>query len=179
MPTQVIYNSKNNEWYTPVRILELVRLFLGDIELDVASCEISNQNVKAKKFFDINNDALVQSWSAPTVWMNPPYSKDLFSKFVEKFIHEFENKSFQKGCVITNNNTETRAGQLLLSSCSFALFISKRVKFLNQDLKPTNTPLQGQTLYFFGATQKEFLEIQDELDRHGQTLVNYKKLLNI
>jgi hypothetical protein len=176
MTSPVVHNSKNNEWYTPSNILDLARLFLVEIDLDVASCETSNINVKAKNYFDLNNDALSKNWNAKTVWMNPPYSKDLFDKFINKFIQEFENKSFQKGVVITNNNTETKAGQMLLKNCSFALFFSKRIKFLNKNLKPANTPTQGQVLYFFGASKDDFVLLEKEIEKHGTILFNYKNM---
>jgi hypothetical protein len=41
----------DNEWFTPVEYLELVRQVLGEIDLDPASTAKAQQRVQAKKFF--------------------------------------------------------------------------------------------------------------------------------
>lgn len=64
------------EYYTPPEILAYVHRMFPVIELDPASCETANQNVKALRFFNKENDALKQQWHAKTVWMNHPSAKE-------------------------------------------------------------------------------------------------------
>lgn len=61
-----------NEWYTPKRYIDAARAVLGEIDLDPASCSQANETVKAKKYFDLNTNGLIQQWSG-RVWLNPPY----------------------------------------------------------------------------------------------------------
>jgi ParB family chromosome partitioning protein len=173
MTTQVIHNSGNNEWYTPDHYLKLARLFLGEIDLDVASCKEANEVVRAKRYFDTTTNGLVQSWVAENVWMNPPYSRDLFSKFVDKFLVEYSNKSFKKGVILCNNGTETKAGQSLLENCNAALFVKNRIKFLNEDLQPANSPVQGQIMLFFDSTNKNIhSSLVKEFKNYGSLLLS-------
>jgi phage N-6-adenine-methyltransferase len=73
----------DNEWYTPVKYLDLVRIvFGGEIDLDPASTEFANKTVQAKRIFTVEDDGLSQEWGGK-VWLNPPYGKAI-SKFVAK-----------------------------------------------------------------------------------------------
>jgi hypothetical protein len=175
MTTQVIHNSGNNEWYTPENYLQLARLFFGEIDLDVASCKEANEIVKAKRYFDTQSNGLTQSWVADNVWMNPPYSRDLFSKFVDKFLVEYNNSSFKKGVILCNNGTETRSGQSLLENCNAALFVKNRIKFLNEELLPANSPVQGQIMFFFDSSSKMIDgSVLRTLQNYGTVLLSTK-----
>ncbi|MBD1583457.1 hypothetical protein [Pseudoalteromonas sp. S16_S37] len=63
------------EYYTPPTLLAYVHRMFPVIELDPASCETANQNVKALRFFDKSVDGLKQPWIAKTLWMNHPFNK--------------------------------------------------------------------------------------------------------
>jgi len=51
-----------NEFYTPSHIIELVRASMGGIDLDPASCELANETVGARRFYDIKQDGLKRPW---------------------------------------------------------------------------------------------------------------------
>lgn len=68
-------DSGNVEYYTPAEVLACVHQMFPVIDLDPASCELANQNVKAKQIFTIEDNALTKDWVGNTVWMNHPFTK--------------------------------------------------------------------------------------------------------
>src|SRR6266567_8413556 len=71
----------DDEWFTPVEIIEAVRDVLGTIDLDPASCDEAQETVQATRYFTAENDGLKQEW-AGRVWLNPPFSHPLNIHFV-------------------------------------------------------------------------------------------------
>ena len=69
-----------DDWYTPQFIFDALKC---EFDLDVCSPSGGTGIVPAKRFYTIENDALVQDWDG-FVWMNPPYSGP--TPFVDKFI---------------------------------------------------------------------------------------------
>ena len=74
--THAMLSYESNEWYTPVEIIEAVRVVLGgSIDLDPASTPEANEVIRAKKIYTIEDNGLRWQWHG-TVWMNPPYGMD-------------------------------------------------------------------------------------------------------
>jgi hypothetical protein len=69
-----------DDWYTPKSVFDRLGV---EFDLDVCSPVGGTGFVPAKKFYSIEDDALVKPWDG-FVWMNPPYSCP--TPFVEKFI---------------------------------------------------------------------------------------------
>lgn len=63
------------EWYTPSFIVDGAREVMGDIDLDPASHEEANRIVKARRFFTVEDDGLLQPWRG-RILVNPPGGKD-------------------------------------------------------------------------------------------------------
>lgn len=145
MPSPVIHNSGNNEWYTPPYVLDIARDFLGDIEFDPASCEVAQANVRAARWSDDSLDG--PDWEADTIWMNPPYARALLPRFVNKFIRA----RFRRACVLVNATTDTLAAQALMARADAILFFNHRIKFLDRTGRPAQTPTQGQMMLFYGG----------------------------
>lgn len=153
--THVVHNSGENEWYTPAVFLDAAREVLGRIDLDPASCEIAQNNVKAKQFYTVDDDGLTKPWKG-SVYMNPPYSKDLCSKFVTKLLDSLNEGTVTAAIILVNNATETAWAQLLLDDATAVCFPGGRIKFLDRSGKPANTPLQGQMFVYFGSDCEKF-----------------------
>ena len=147
--------SGENEWYTPPVYVEAAREAMGGIDMDPASCDIAQAIVKAKKHYTIKDDGLSKKWRG-RVFLNPPYSKELCGKFVEKLTGHVEDSHVTQACVLVNNATETAWGQDLLAKCSAVCFIAGRIKFLGKTGEPANSPLQGQMVVYFGDQAQEF-----------------------
>lgn len=149
-------NSGNNEWYTPPEILEAARSAMGAIDFDPASSEMANKTVQAETYVTANEDGLAQEWSG-RVWLNPPYSQPLIAHFCERAVNEYRNGNIDAACILTNNATETGWLQGLLREASAVCFIKGRVKYLNSEGKPENTPLQGQCVTYLGPSPGQFV----------------------
>lgn len=149
----VANNSGNNEWYTPAEYIEAARKAMGSIDTDPASNDIANKVVKAEKYYTIETDGLAHDWTG-NVWMNPPYSSDLISRFVEKLKEQRVN--YNQAIILVNNATETQWFYEIVKIASAVCFPKSRVKFYMPDGK-TGAPLQGQAVLYVGNNTEKFI----------------------
>ena len=149
----VANNSGNNEWYTPAEYIEAARKAMGSIDTDPASNDIANKVVKAEKYYTIETNGLAHDWTG-NVWMNPPYSSDLISKFVEKLKEQRAN--YNQAIILVNNATETQWFYEIVKIASAVCFPKSRVKFYMPDGK-TGAPLQGQAVLYVGNNTEKFI----------------------
>ena len=150
-----------NEWFTPEIYIEAARKLMKTIDVDPASTEIANQIVKASKYYSIKDDGRLQEWDG-NVWLNPPYSQPLITEFCNLLIEKFKNGETKQACVLINNATETEFYQNMMKHCEAICFIKGRVKFIDKEGNSTGTPLQGQTILYFGDNTKDFSFIFSE-----------------
>lgn len=155
-------NSGNNEWYTPPEIVEMARAAMGSIDTDPATSEIANEAVKAPIYYTAETDGRDKQWQG-NVWMNPPYAQPLIGQFCEAAVNKYAAGEIAAACVLTNNATETRWLQGLLSKASAVCFIRGRLKYLNAKGVPENTPLQGQCVTYLGPDPGKFMEAFAEM----------------
>lgn len=153
--SHVSLNSGENEWYTPPDYIEAAREAMGSIDLDPASCETAQANVKAQRYFDIDDNGLDKPWHG-NVWLNPPYSKDLVGLFAAKVVEE--SRRFEQAIVLVNNATDTAWFHQLVSVASAACFFRGRIRFLDKTGKPANTPVQGQVAVYVGRNPRRFCQ---------------------
>ena len=92
---EVHFMSKTNEWATPDVLFAQIAETWGPFTLDPCATE---ENAKCKRFYTMQDDGLSQSWQGESVFMNPPYGRQI-SKWIEKAYHE----------VHKNNGITTRA----------------------------------------------------------------------
>ena len=142
----------NNERYTPSEIIELVKEVLGNIDLDPASCSVANETVGATNFYSADDDGLSKEWTGK-IFMNPPYSKDLIEKFVDKLI----GSSIEEAITLTHNCTETSWGQKLIGNAKVVAFPTGRI-----DCKTPSgdggSPKQGSMICYFGSNIDKFFD---------------------
>lgn len=156
----VANNSGKTEWYTPSPILDAAREVMGGFDLDPASSEEANRNVRAARIFTAEDDALSQEWPIGRIWMNPPYAAGLVDKFVSRFCKEIRRGS--TGIVLVNNATETGWFHDLLGVASAVCFPKGRIRFICPDEGDKGTPLQGQAIVYCGPDLAAFKsEFQD------------------
>ncbi len=153
-------NSGENEWYTPLQFIESARKTMGSIDLDPASCETANINVKADTFFTMETNGLEQKWEG-NVWMNPPYDKTI-KDFSKKAVEERDN--YSQLIVLVNNATETVWFTSFVEIASAICFIKSRVKFIDKNGDAIGAPLQGQAVIYIGTNINRFRE---EFKDHG------------
>ena len=159
-------NSGNNEWYTPKEYTEAARAAMEGIDLDPASSEIANRNVRATKYFSISDNGLSKTWHG-RVWMNPPYSSDLVGKFCSKLSEDYDAGTVTQACVLLNNATETKWFQALLKKAVAVCFPACRIRYLTESGEPANSPLQGQAIFYLGRDKNRFA---DSFSKFGHIL---------
>jgi len=148
----VSHNSGENEWYTPANLIDAARTVLGGIDLDPASSDTAQKLVAAGTYYTAADDGLGREWLG-RVWLNPPYSKDLIGRFVDKVTAHGD-----AWIVLVNNGTETQWGQKLLTHSTAVCFIAGRVKFLDP-AGNEGAPLQGQMLAYKGDDVDKFADV--------------------
>lgn len=165
--THVSHNSGNNEWYTPANILESARTVLGGFDIDVASNEVAQNLVKAEVFYTKEDSSLDKDWMG-SIWMNPPYSAALIKQFCLKLNTEVKKGNTTSFITLTNNATETMWFKDLYEVSSCFCLLHKRVKFLDENLKPVNAPLQGQVVCYLGDNKEGFIR---EFSKLGNVMI--------
>ena len=100
--------------------------------------------------------------------MNPPYSKGNCAKAVKVFLERYAEGKFTMACVLTNNATETKWFQQLLTKSSAALFYGKRISFLSEDGKAVSNNTRGQVLFFFSSPHSSKLSHRFKASVKGQ-----------
>lgn len=149
-----------NEWYTPVCYVETAREAMGSIDVDPASTEIGNRIVKATRYYTAEDNGLTKEWIG-NIWMNPPYAQPLIADFCNLLVEKYKNGEIKQACVLVNNATETNFFQNMLLVCSAVCFIKGRVKFIGKNGN-SGTPLQGQTVLYFGIGIDKFVRCFSE-----------------
>jgi len=69
----VHFSSKTNEWTTPKDFYEILH---KEFNFTLDPCATKN-NSKCKKFYTKNDNGLTKDWSNETVFMNPPYGREI------------------------------------------------------------------------------------------------------
>jgi ParB family chromosome partitioning protein len=150
----VLHNSGENEWYTPQRIIEAARAVLGGIDLDPASSLEANTVVGASRFYTREDDGLAQDWKG-RVWLNPPYVSNLVERFSDKLRVEYVADRVEAACLLVNNATETGWWQRTIQVANAACFPKGRISYWHPG-RVSKTPLQGQSILYFGPDTKAF-----------------------
>ena len=113
-----------DEWFTPRWLIDGI----GDpiFDMDVAAPDASERalmSVRANRYLTQQHDGLLVEWNG-FVWCNPPYS------FIDAWSEKFTRYD-GPGLWISYNRTETEWCQRLMSWCGWALFLNRRVNFVD------------------------------------------------
>ncbi len=118
-----MFSSGRKDWATPVQIMRaLASEFTFTMDACAAACTAT-----APLFFTIEDNALTRDWSG-TVWMNPPYGKEI-GRWVQKAAEEAE-----RGCTVVcllPSRTDTRWWHLYCMKAEIR-FIRGRLRFDDQ-----------------------------------------------
>lgn len=84
----VHYSSKTNEWYTPQEVFDPLN---EEFNFTLDPC-CTPKSSKCEKYFTKEDDGLKQNWGGHTVFINPPYGREI-GKWVKKAYDESKNGS--------------------------------------------------------------------------------------
>lgn len=82
---KVHFSSNSNEWATPQNFFDTLD---NEFNFTLDPCS-TKENAKCKKFYTKEDDGLSKSWTDETVFMNPPYGRDI-KYWVEKAYTEVD-----------------------------------------------------------------------------------------
>ena len=148
--------------YTPPEYVDVVRKFMGDIDLDPASDEQAQRTVKAEKYFTEKDDGLEQEWHG-NVFLNPPYHRQLIPAFIDKLVQEQAAGHVKSVILLTNNCTETEWFEKAAAACDAICFTRARIRFIDPKKTDPARPTQGQTFFYFGEDVAGFAKHFSEI----------------
>jgi ParB family chromosome partitioning protein len=148
-----------DEWYSPAEHVEMARRVMGGIDLDPASCELAQQTVKATRYLTATDDGLAHEWHG-RIWINPPYSRGLITRFADKLIEEWRAGRVQQAIALVNAHPDGRWFQRL--SAEFVLCLAhKRIKFY--DGTRTCNPRFPSAFFYAGSRRSTFRRVFGQL----------------
>ncbi|GAC1589038.1 MAG: hypothetical protein NVS4B1_33340 [Ktedonobacteraceae bacterium] len=159
-----------NEWHTPSRFIDAVRIVMGSIDLDPASCEKANETVKAMKYYTKEQDGLSLAWH-DNVFLNPPYSET--GKWIEKALQEYAKGNMYQAIMVVNATTDTYAFQHVAIESVMCLVLG-RVDFDNP-FKESVRPRFPSVFIYLGPNKKKFVEVFSAFG----TLVRHVMAVNV
>ena len=120
---KTMFSSKSGEWETPMEFFaKLTQRF--NFTLDPCCTEESR---KCEAYFTEADDGLSKSWAGHTVFMNPPYGREI-SKWIKKAYDESRKENTTVVCLIPSR-TDTRYWHEYRMKAHELYFVKGRLKF--------------------------------------------------
>lgn len=135
------------EWYTPPAIVDALGFSKTGrrFSMDVCSPGAEKTHVPADKHLTIVEDGLTTPWHG-TVWMNPPYGKELPTWMGKLAAHG-------DGIALVFARPDTKWFQAALEKATVVCFIAGRIKFIDgRTGQVAGSPGAGSALFAFGDT---------------------------
>ena len=158
-----ITESGNNEWYTPVCYIGSARIVMGDIDLDPASNDFSQIQINAKNYYTVNNCGLSKEWKGK-VWLNPPYSRGLLDKFIDKLTKE---DNIDQYICLVNSSTDTKWCHSLMGNADAMCLTKGRISFLDENGIKSKGNSRGQIFFYKGDKVQDFIK---EFKKYGKVV---------
>jgi hypothetical protein len=149
------------EWYTPAPYLDCARQVLDKIDLDPASSDIAQEQVRAGSYFTKDHDGLAQEW-AGKIFCNPPYCDT--DKFVDKLLEELTAGRVIEALLLVNAYTDKRWFHRAAAACAAICFTLGRIRFMTPDGEAQGQPPHGSAIFYFGPRLDRFC---DAFAAHG------------
>jgi len=170
-----IPSNEKNENYTPVNILKVVKEFFEIIHLDPFSSDLANKSVGAQAYFTEETNGLTTDWNdfgalidpLPNIWINPPYSRKLIGKCIDKTL---EYTTSSEVLLLVNSETTSKWYQKCLERKPLMLLPDKRMKFINPYNAHKSSANKPQTMFYFGFRKNAFRQQFEHLGSICQPL---------
>lgn len=162
-----VFSSRSEEYHTPLEILEASREVLGGFDLDPASCQQAQENVKAGAFYTKEQDGLSLPWFG-RVWLNPPYGKtaarsnqDLWS---ERLIGEYRAGRVTEAILLVKAALGYVWFEDLFRDWPVC-FARSRLSFIVDGESDDGQSKQGTALFYIGLRFGRFAEVFRQIGR--------------
>jgi phage N-6-adenine-methyltransferase len=147
-----------NEWFTPVKHLDLVRqVFGGEIDLDPASSAKAQKQVQAKLFYTKKDNGLKKEWHG-NVFLNPPYAQPDIGQFVDKLLEEIAAGRAKQAILLTHNYTGSKWFRSAARAASAIYFNKTRIRFESPTGEKSD-PTQWQCFFYYGDNPSAFARV--------------------
>lgn len=166
----------DDEFYTPGEIAYLIRerLWKGyGIDLDPSSHELANtgtsgiafSGIRAKDYFNKEENGLKRRWRAKTVFVNPPY-KD-WDNWTPKILKEWERQEYiEQMCVWISAHSSTNGNVFpLINACDSMLIAKGRLKHWGPKVKWDASPTDGHFLLYYGMETDRFRSVFNHIGK--------------
>lgn len=127
MNRKLMFSNVNNAWCTPQDFFDKLNTEFN-FTLDPCSTE---KSAKCKKFYTPKEDGLKQSWLGETVFVNPPYGREI-NKWVQKCYEESKNPNTTVVLLIPSRTDTRYFHDYILGKCEIR-FIKGRLTFWDLD----------------------------------------------
>lgn len=139
----VHFSSLSNEWATPTELFSVLNREFG-FTLDPCA---TKETAKCRKFYTKEQDGLAKTWASETVFMNPPYGREI-GDWVKKAYNESKLGGAVVVCLIPAR-TDTSYWHDYVMRASEIRLIRGRIKFiLNGSMKAQCAPFPSAIVIF-------------------------------
>lgn len=146
-------DSGDQEYYTPMKIVEAARRAMGGIDLDPFTSELANERIKATSIFTKETNGLTNPWFG-RVWCNHPFGRSMNKAFIEKIGIEFTMGRMKQGCCITFAATSEQWFQPLMGHPQ--CFLRPRTNYYCPDGTLKRGVTKGSVVTYFGPNVEAF-----------------------
>lgn len=149
----VAHSSAHQAWHTPGELLtKLYAVFGPSFALDPCSPTKDRRlaPVLARRYITMDEDALVLSWHGSTVFVNPPYGKNL-KYWISKARQEYEDKNASTIVMLIPARPDTAAWHQHIVNRAHIVMIRGRLSFTDDAGKTAPAPFPS-ALVIFGPT---------------------------
>ena len=144
---QVMFSSKSNDWETPQHFYDKLNKEFGPFTLDPCATEKSTK--VSEHYFTPSDDGLFQDWDGQTVFMNPPYGREI-KAWIKKAYSESLKPDTKVVCLIPAR-TDTKYWHKFCMKASEIYFVKGRLHFENKGAEQTNAaPFPSAVVIFRG-----------------------------
>lgn len=157
-------SKKSDEWYTPLPIVELCRMVLGEIDLD--PCSDPLRHIEANKHYTKLENGLDKSWVG-TVFMNPPFSES--GIWMKKLAREYQLGHTKEAIALVLASTDTNWMQPFLKQYPVC-FWKGRVAFVDKDYIQRANFNRGNAFIYLGRNAGKFKAV---FSSHGAIVHPY------
>lgn len=160
----VHYSSKTDKHNTPKWLVEKVTDFLGGIELDPATSP--DNPCGAARFFTEVDDGLSKVWTARTVYMNPPYGREI-GLWTFSLVDNFRHGHIDEAVALLPARTDTQwwqeigaypvcfvRGRLRFNDCNQSAPFPSALIYLGNDGQRFKDAFGDIGLIYFSATTR-------------------------
>ena len=141
MNTDLMFSSKDDSWETPPSLFNILDM---EFNFTLDPC-CTKQTAKCKKFFTKEEDGLIQDWSKDTVFVNPPYGREI-GKWVEKSYNEA--KKGAKVVMLIPSRTDTKWFHDFIYNKAEIRFLKGRIRFLQNKKELNAAPFPTMLIIF-------------------------------